>query len=501
MASWPRRFSAHPVARPITPPPMTATFTPQCLSDPVPQDADPFDLQLDLVAALEPTLVAMLEDAAGADGARAEHVARPQLRVLRSVGEDRLPRVIHVAEVPARALLAVHARDHLQPQVAELVGCDDDRTERGGEVLAFRRPEADSHLLALQVARRPVVHDRKAADRSACADDGGDLELVVERLRAVRIRDFVLGAVDRRGVREVEGGELVPLGRHFAAAGDAARVRDVSLEGVEIAYRRRPPHRGEQPHLVQRVLRMLARVAAAGEERLQRLRRELDHAVALDPPRPPSNVVVEGSEHAKPHGARLSPENVGSVDPSVVPQLRQRSAQPPWPAPPARRPTMAGAACSAPYGSVCTITSAIPGRSARMRSSIWLARACAAASGVPGSRDSVRYASRPSSLRRKRSSRGSAPVSSRTMRSTSWWSAAAGSTLRPSPVSASGSRCVCTASTSGTDSTIARSISVAISCASSSGSSPGSLRWSETSVALPTRSTVRLWISRTRGTR
>ena len=40
--------------------------------------------------------------------------------------------------------------------------------------------------------------------------------------------------------------------------------------------------RRPQVDLVQRELGVLARLAAAGEEGLERLRRELDHAVALD---------------------------------------------------------------------------------------------------------------------------------------------------------------------------------------------------------------------------
>ena len=43
---------------------------------------------------------------------------------------------------------------------------------------------------------------------------------------------------------------------------------------------------GEQVDLGERVLGVLARAAAAGEERLQRLRGELDDAVAVDPPGP-----------------------------------------------------------------------------------------------------------------------------------------------------------------------------------------------------------------------
>src|SRR5262249_13142989 len=114
-------------------------------ADPVAQDADALDLQLDLVAGLEPALVAVLEDAAGADRARADHVARPQRGVAPRVLDDRLPRVVHVTEVPPRALLAVNSRDHLQAQVAERVGRDDDRPERRREILPLRRPEADPH--------------------------------------------------------------------------------------------------------------------------------------------------------------------------------------------------------------------------------------------------------------------------------------------------------------------------------------------------------------------
>ena len=48
---------------------------------------------------------------------------------------------------------------------------------------------------------------------------------------------------------------------------------------------------------------------------------------------------------------------------------------------------------------------------------------------------------------------------------------------------------------------ISRSTCSAISCASSSESSPGSFRWSESSVCPSSETTLRLWISRTRGTR
>ena len=73
-------------------------------------------------------------------------------------------------ERAARALLAVHARDHRPCGAVELVGGDDDGPEAGGEVLALGRPEADLHLRPLQVARRPVVHDGEAGDLPVGAD-------------------------------------------------------------------------------------------------------------------------------------------------------------------------------------------------------------------------------------------------------------------------------------------------------------------------------------------
>ena len=50
-------------------------------ADGVPQHADPLDLELDLVARLEPAPVAVLQDGAGPDGAGAEDVAGPELGV------------------------------------------------------------------------------------------------------------------------------------------------------------------------------------------------------------------------------------------------------------------------------------------------------------------------------------------------------------------------------------------------------------------------------------
>src|SRR5207237_8177274 len=143
-----------------------------------------------------------------------------------------------------------------------------------------------------------------------------------------------------------------------------AGVADVLLEGGEVTDGGRTPHGREEAHLRQRVLGVFPRLAAAGEERLERLGGELDHAVAFDPAGPASHLVLDRREHAELHG------------------------------------------------SVCTTTSEISGRSRLIRSSISLARACASAREVCGSRPSVRYASRPSSVSMTRSSRGPAPVTS-----------------------------------------------------------------------------------------
>src|SRR5437763_708726 len=66
--------------------------------DGVAEHADALDLELDHVAGLQPAAVAELEDAAGADRARAEDVAGEQPCVAGSVVADRLPGVVHVGD-------------------------------------------------------------------------------------------------------------------------------------------------------------------------------------------------------------------------------------------------------------------------------------------------------------------------------------------------------------------------------------------------------------------
>src|SRR6478752_8281504 len=160
--STPSRRRAQAVASPFSPAPTTATSA-TARPDGVPQHADSRHLQLDHVARLQPAPVAELEDAARPDRPRSEHVAGQQPRVPRRVLDDPLPGEVQVRELAAGALLTVHARDHHGTGAVELVGRDHDRAERRREVLALRRPEADLHLRALEVAGRPVVHHGEAA--------------------------------------------------------------------------------------------------------------------------------------------------------------------------------------------------------------------------------------------------------------------------------------------------------------------------------------------------
>ena len=60
----------------------------------------------------------------------------------------------------------------------------------------------------------------------------------------------------------------------------------MALERREDAHARRVQDRWAELDVSERVLGVLARAAAPGEERLQRLRGELDDAIAVDPTRP-----------------------------------------------------------------------------------------------------------------------------------------------------------------------------------------------------------------------
>src|SRR5580765_8927696 len=124
-------------------------------SDTVAQDADALNLELDDIPGLQPAAVAVLEDAARPDGPGAENVPGPEVGVPCRVRHDRVPRVVHVGQIAARALLTVHTRDHRPARAVELVRSHEQRPDARGEVLPLRRPEPDLHLGPLEIACGP----------------------------------------------------------------------------------------------------------------------------------------------------------------------------------------------------------------------------------------------------------------------------------------------------------------------------------------------------------
>ena len=99
------------------------------------------------------------------------------------------------------------------------------------------------------------------------ADHGGHLQLVVEHGRAGRVRDLGAGTDDRGRVGEVEGRELVPLGRDGRAAVGPGGG-DVPLEGEEVPDRRAAGAPGRAARPLRRGTGAGVRhLAAAGQHR------------------------------------------------------------------------------------------------------------------------------------------------------------------------------------------------------------------------------------------
>ena len=193
--------------------------------------------------------------AAAAACPRPEHVAGADPRAPRGVGDEVLERPGHAREPVGADALAVQEDLELEvepvaPSIRlELVGGHEPGPEGDGGVLSLRRPEADLHLLELEVARRPVVEDRVGDDvvarlggcqvAAVAADHRGDFELVVEDLAAGRDCDVVVRADEGVGVREVERRRLVPARVHLARRlVEAHHPLDVLLERQEVADRR-----------------------------------------------------------------------------------------------------------------------------------------------------------------------------------------------------------------------------------------------------------------------
>ena len=148
------------------------------------------------------------------------------LRIRRRPGDHVAERELRVGPRPAARLGPVDRGRHREvvagaaARVGQLIRGHQPRTDRAREVLALGRPEADDRLLALEIARRPVVEDRVAADRllgalgreveSGRVDERRDLELVVELRRRRRRPDRVVRPADLRDVAEVEDRQAVP---------------------------------------------------------------------------------------------------------------------------------------------------------------------------------------------------------------------------------------------------------------------------------------------------
>ena len=302
-------------------------------------------------------------------------------------------------------------------------------------------PKSDCFTSGCSAGSLPLDHRRRAADLAAGADHGRDPR-------------------------------TAPRGR-APATGDA-RPDDCGRVGepkravvVEDAHRRRVLHGHEQGDVGERVLGVLARAAAAEEERLQRLRGEVKHAVAVDPADPPAlERVVVRVEHAEAHRAYSTwnaQDRLGSSGLGVHDHLGDARDDDPDPLLDPSRPSRAP--------------------SARLSA---------------GSSASVRKTTSPSSVWRKRTARGGTPG-------------------RLADDALDLGRVVVGLAARGR---LGERLEVALDvddlraprrrsparpaprspCASSSGSSPGSLRWSETWKPSGSSITDRLWISRTRET-
>ena len=241
----------------------------------VTQPAQPLDLERHLVARLQVApqrRLADLEQAAAADRAAAEDLARPQPHVGGRPGHHVPERVVGARPRPARRLdratvVRSDRPDHRQvrprrargPPVRQLIGRDQPRPDRHREVLALRGPEPERALVALQVPRRPVVEDDVAADRLLATlgrevrrrrvDQRADLQLVVQLEGAARRPHGLARPAQPRHVGEVEDREPIPRLRDHLPA-PLPHGPDVPLEGVEVTERRRAEDRGAEGEVV-----------------------------------------------------------------------------------------------------------------------------------------------------------------------------------------------------------------------------------------------------------
>src|SRR6266581_5597067 len=128
----------------------------------VPQDTDPFDLDLHDIPWLQiagwKSVAHSLADGPTGDRAATQDVARGNTAVPRGAFNHGTPGVVHQTTVVIHPLHTVDFQDaaHVHPAVAD-VGCQlirghDPGPERGGRIFPLGGSEACFHLIALQVA-------------------------------------------------------------------------------------------------------------------------------------------------------------------------------------------------------------------------------------------------------------------------------------------------------------------------------------------------------------
>ena len=225
-----------------------------------------------------------------------------------------------------------------RPGVLELVGRDQPRPDRGREVLALRRPEPDRRLVALQVARRPVVQDRVAADDLLASLRRTGSAPAYRRARRSRSRSRApsepagaqtgsSGPRSSDDVREVEDSEAIPRLGDLAASA-APHHPDVLLEAVSIAKRRWREDRRTEPDRLRVEDRVVVLVACF---------ESVDDVPECSDPKPASQRRRRGSRSAggtgpirarasASAGDRPTPGRLQVEPPTVV----ERRREPPW---------------------------------------------------------------------------------------------------------------------------------------------------------------------------
>src|SRR5262245_43516639 len=319
------------------------------------------DLVDDLVADRQPRKgrgVARPElgQTAVAAGAGTQHVTRAHLRAARGVRDDLADGPVGVRPLVAAVFAAVDRDDHLEvvavlaPPRLDLVLRDEPRPESRRRVLALGRAQAHLHLIALHVARAPVVEQAEAHDviggvlgievLSVAPDDDTDLALEIEILAARRHPDGIVGAHERTRVREVEHRNLDELLWQLAPLSLADHL-DVLADLLDAAHRRRAGAGRQEPLAIDAhdLGRRRQRPCAGGGQPLA------VGAEQVDQPRPRRHRVdLVASHHADPLGRRgrnLKRRPTHEVSPYFPPRAASRIfvryvSLPCW----SRRPTL-----------------------------------------------------------------------------------------------------------------------------------------------------------------